>query len=144
MDIATHRSALTLTGVDPPHDGSGRGATGRLGEDLAARHLIADDGLTIVTRNWRLAVGELRGELDIVAVDESQGCVVVCEVKTRRDAERFGGAVAAMSSRQRARIRTLTAAFLREAALPFRRVRLDLIAIDLGRDPMLTHVVDAL
>lgn len=144
MDTTTHCSALDRTEVAAAREGSGHGATGRLGEELAARHLTVDDGLTIVARNWRLSVGELRGELDLVAVDEAAGCVVVCEVKTRRDADRFGGAMMAVSPRKRARIRTLTAAFLREAALPFRHVRLDLLAIDLGRDPRLTHLVDAL
>lgn len=144
MDTTTHHSVLDPTELAAARDAAGHGATGRLGEDLAAHHLTADDGLTIVARNWRLAVGELRGELDIVAVDEAAGCVAVCEVKTRRDAARFGGAVMAVSPRKRARLRTLTAAFLRDASLPFRHVRLDLVAVDLGRDPTLTHLVDAL
>jgi putative endonuclease len=117
---------------------------GPYGEDLAVRHLTVDDGLEVVGRNWRLRTGELRGELDLVAVDHHRGCVVVCEVKTRRDADRFGGALSAVPPRKRARIRALTAAFLREAALPYRRVRLDVVAIDLGRRPVLHHVLDAL
>jgi putative endonuclease len=140
MDTDTHHLAL-----EPSALRAGSGTTlGSLGEDLAARHLVVDDGLTIVARNWRIAVGELRGELDVVAVDEAAGAVVVCEVKTRRDAARFGGAVAALPPRKRARIRSLTAAFLREAALPFPRVRLDLVAIDVGRCPTLTHLEGAL
>jgi putative endonuclease len=118
-------------------------ATGALGEELAARHLAAD-GCDLVARNWRLTAGELRGELDLIAVDPAAGCVVVCEVKARRDAARFGGALAAIPPRKAARIRALTAAFLREARLPFPRVRLDVVAVDLGRDPILTHVVAAL
>jgi putative endonuclease len=117
---------------------------GELGEELAARHLRRDDRLEFVARNWRLAAGELRGELDIVALDPAAGTVVVCEVKTRRDAERFGGALAAVPPRKRAKVRSLTAAFLRDAALPYRRVRLDVVAIDLGRLPVLTHVPAAL
>jgi putative endonuclease len=70
--------------------------------------------------------------------------VVVCEVKTRRDAARFGGALAAVPPRKAAKVRALTAAFLRDARLPYPRVRLDVIAIDLGRDPVLTHVQAAL
>lgn len=116
---------------------------GALGERLAADHLC-DDGLEIVARNWRLAAGELRGELDLVAADRERGCVVVCEVKTRRDAQRFGGALAAISPRKRAQVRALAAAFLREAALACRVVRLDVIAVDLGRAPTLVHVEDAL
>lgn len=144
MDTTTHHRHLDLTrGVSGRAD-AGNAPLGSLGEDLACHHLTVDDRLTIVARNWRLAAGELRGEIDVVGVDEASGCVVVCEVKTRRDAHRFGGALAAVSPKKRSRVRALTAAFLREAALPFHRVRMDVIAIDVGRDPTLTHVMDAL
>jgi putative endonuclease len=139
MDTTTHRSPLDLSGLPDP--GS---AVGRLGEDLAARHLVADDGLEVVARNWRLAAGELRGELDVVALDHARACVVVCEVKTRRDAARFGGALAAVPVRKRAKVRALAGAFLREARLPYGRIRLDVVAVDLGRCPVLHHVEAAL
>jgi putative endonuclease len=138
MDTSTHRRPLHLAdlaeGLSP----------GPLGEDLAARHLVADDGLEVIARNWRLAAGELRGELDLVAVDHAEGLVVVCEVKTRRDADRFGGALAAVSPRKRAKVRALAGAFLRQADLRLGRVRLDVVAVDLGRRPVLHHVLDAL
>jgi putative endonuclease len=141
MDTATvHRCPLT------PAELAAAGttlSTGALGEELAARHL-RDDGCELVARNWRLTAGELRGELDLVAVDPAGGCVVVCEVKARRDAARFGGAMAAIPPRKAAKVRALTAAFLREARLPYPRVRLDVVAVDLGRDPVLTHVAAAL
>lgn len=139
MDVATHHRALAPTVVSTA---LGRGEVGRWGEEVAARHLVDDDGLRVVARNWRLSVGELRGELDLVAVDDV-ATVVVCEVKTRRDAHRFGGAVAAVSPTKRAKVRALAAAFLREAP-PYARVRLDLIAIDLGERPVLTHLEGAL
>ncbi len=134
----THRCPL-----DPARVGAPPVTLGAFGERLAAAHLESD-GCEIVARNWRLSAGELRGELDLVAVDPAAGAVVVCEVKTRRDAARFGGALAAIPPRKAARLRALTAAFLREARLPYPRVRLDVIAVDLGRDPVLTHVVSAL
>ncbi len=145
----THRCTLEpgttrLAGGADARAGRRNASLGALGEDLACRHLVADDGLTIIARNWRLSAGELRGELDLVAVDEALGCVVICEVKTRRDADRFGGALAAVSPRKRAKVRTLAGAFLRDAALPYHRVRLDVIAVDLGRHPTLTHLLDAL
>jgi putative endonuclease len=142
MDTSTHRTELdpaTLRAL--PSASAGVGAAG---EQLAAHHLVAEDGMELLARNWRLSAGELRGELDLIALDPPAGMVVVCEVKTRRDAERFGGAVAAVSPRKRAKIRALTAAFLRDSSLPYRRVRLDLIAIDLGRRPTLTHLEGAL
>ncbi len=144
MDIATHHRQYPLPGAGAGSGSAPHLRTGVLGEDLACRHLVEDDGLTIVARNWRLASGELRGELDVVAADEATGCVVVCEVKARRDAERFGGAVAAVSPRKRAQVRSLTAAYLRETRLPHRQVRLDVVAVDLGRVATLTHLVAAL
>jgi putative endonuclease len=120
------------------------GPPGVLGEDLAAHHLVAEDGCELIARNWRLSAGELRGELDLVVLDPGEGCLVVCEVKTRRDASRFGGALAAVPPRKAAKIRALTAAFLREARLPYPRVRLDVVAVDLGQTPVLHHVVAAL
>lgn len=134
----THRCPLDPARVaDPPSP------LGVFGEQLAADHL-QDEGYEIVARNWRLSAGELRGELDLIAVDPQRAAIVVCEVKTRRDAARFGGALAAIPPRKAARIRALTAAFLRDARLPYPRVRLDVIAVDLGRDPQLTHVMAAL
>ena len=118
--------------------------TGAVGEELAARHLATDDGLSVLARNWRLTAGPLRGELDLVAVDAAAGLVVICEVKTRRDARRFGGAVSAVSPAKRAQVRRLAAAFLRDASLGYPRVRLDLVAIDLGSAPSLTHLQAAL
>jgi len=114
---------------------------GRAGEALAARHLRCEDRLQVIARNWRIVDGSLRGELDLVAVDGPRGSLVVCEVKTRRDAERFGGAVAALDPRKHRRLRALTAAFLRDQPERYRSVRLDLIAIDAGRRPRLTHLV---
>jgi putative endonuclease len=138
MDTSPHHLTLHLPDAVAAAD------LGRLGEEVAARHLVADDGLEIIARNWRLRAGELRGELDLVAVDRRAGCVVVCEVKTRRDAQRFGGALAAVSPRKRGKVRALAGAFLRQTDLRIGRVRLDVIAVDAGRRPMLHHVPDAL
>ena len=59
---------------------SARATLGRLGEDAAARHLVAT-GYTLITRNWRCA----RGELDLVARQGDQ--MVFVEVKTRRGSQ---------------------------------------------------------
>lgn len=124
----------------PPHGCS----LGAFGEELAARHLRDGDGLRLLARNWRLSAGELRGELDLLALDEDAGALVVVEVKTRRDAERFGGALHAVSHRKAAKVRMLTAAFLREAGMAVGQVRLDVVAIDLGSRPVLHHLLGAL
>jgi putative endonuclease len=121
-----------------------RGELGAFGEQLAAEHLRDGDGLQVLARNWRLRAGELRGELDLVALDEGEGVLVVVEVKTRRDAARFGGALYAVSPRKAAKVRALTAAFLRQAGLAVGQVRLDVVAIDLGPRPVLHHLLGAL
>ncbi len=141
MDPTTHSRDLPAALVDAIGTAEPLGVRG---EALAAHHLVADDGLTLVERNWRLASGELRGELDLIAHEPHADVLVVCEVKTRRDAERFGGAVAAVDHRKRARLRALTAAYLRSCGRCYGRVRLDLLAIDLGRAPRLTHLAGAL
>lgn len=137
----TNYHRIDLGVASPPR---GRGELGALGERLAAEHLVEADGLELVARNWRLAAGELRGELDLVAIDRAGGELVVVEVKTRRDAERFGGALAAISPRKAAKVRALTGAFLHQAGLHTRRLRVDVVAIDLGRAPVLHHLLAAL
>lgn len=129
LSLAERRALLTADSL------------GRAGEVLAARHLRVDDRLEVIARNWRVVDGSLRGELDVVAFDRPAGSLVVCEVKTRRDARRFGGAAAAVDPRKHHRLRLLTGAFLREQLACYASVRLDLIAIDLGRSPRLTHLV---
>lgn len=143
MDITTTCSVPLATDRlrDATHSRLG---TGALGEALAAEHLQRVHGLTIVARNWRVSVGELRGELDVVARGQAGGLLVVCEVKARRDAQRFGGARSAISPRKRAQVRRLAAAYLHEVGVSVRQVRLDAIAVDLGREPTLTHFPAAL
>ena len=105
---------------------------GARGEQLAAFHLEEHDGLQVIARNWRVTLDELRGELDVVARDPQDGTVVVCEVKTRRDAARRDGAVGALGPRQQARIRRMVGVLLATGELRARQVRFDLIALDLG------------
>ncbi|MFO7778307.1 MAG: YraN family protein [Nitriliruptoraceae bacterium] len=139
MDTTTaHQVALTPAEREALIAG---GTLGRSGEALAARHLRCGHRLDVIARNWRIVEGSLRGELDLVAIDERSGTLVVCEVKTRRDAERFGGAVAALDARKHRRLRALIGAFLRDQPEHYRSVRLDLIAIDAGQRPRLTHLV---
>ena len=105
------------------------------GELLAAVHLEHDDGLEVVARNWRLTSGELRGEVDLVALDHGLGLVVVVEVKARRG-NAHGGPLVAVTPRKQQRIRSLTAALLPSASLPYRRVRFDVVGLwlpDRGR-----------
>ena len=129
-----------------PHVASRPGTLGlgEVGEALAADHLVQAHHAIVLDRNWRVAAGRVRGELDIVVLEEATATLVVCEVKTRRDAQRFGGAVAAISPGKRAQVRRLTAAYLQQQARHHRHVRLDVIAVDLGPAPTLTHYAGAL
>lgn len=137
MDASRHSVSLLLPPATAP--------LGVRGEALAALHLEEHDGLEVMARNWRLTAGALRGELDLVALDHRGAAVVVCEVKTR-PGERFGGPLAAVTPRKQRRIRRLSAAFLTQAALPYRRVRFDVVAIRLPAGPgraRLTHLPEA-
>lgn len=104
-----------------------RAAVGRYGENVAAAHL-SELGMHVLARNWRC--GRL-GEVDIVAADGD--CLVICEVKTRRD-DAFGGAVAAVTPRKLARLRRLAGAWLAEAsgtgtARHWGSVRIDVVTV---------------
>ena len=125
MDIAPCRTAI------PAVADTGRTALARAGERLAADHLVDAHGLTIVATNLRVALEDLRGELDVVAQDERTGLLVVCEVKSRTRAS-GAGASEALGARQQARIRRMTSVLLAQRRLRARRVRFDLVAVDLG------------
>lgn len=141
MDTTTSTHRLPLTGTERRRLLTAR-SLGAAAEELAARHLARDHQLRVIARNWRIAEGELRGELDVVAIDPRTDTLVVCEVKARRDADRFGGAVGALGHGKLRRLRALTGAFLRLQPERFASVRLDLVAVDAGRHPLLTHVVE--
>ena len=107
----------------------GRAALGRAGERLACVHLVEVHGLVPVATNLRVAVEDLRGELDVVVRDPRSGTLVVCEVKTRTG-NAGGGAREALGPRQQARIRRMTAVLLASGRLQGRRVRFDLVTVD--------------
>jgi putative endonuclease len=94
---------------------------GRYGEQVAVRHLV-EAGLVVLDRNWRCR----QGEIDIVALDG--GCLVVCEVKTRRTLD-FGSPVEAVTARKAARLRRLAACWLAEHDLAVQDVRVDVIGV---------------
>lgn len=122
----------------PPPSPAGIGSHG---ETLACEHL-ANLGLEVVARNWRINEGVVRGELDVIALDHVNCLVVFVEVKTRR-ADGFGGPLAAVDGRKAARLRRLAMAFMASAQLPYREVRFDVVGVRLDTRH-LHHVVDAL
>lgn len=101
---------------------------GRIGEDLAARHL-EDRGYSIVARNWRTSIDDVRGEVDIVAVDGRT--LVFCEVKSRRRTSCDDAFAAVTWSKQR-QLRRLAALYLAAAGGGV-EVRFDVIAVSWPR-----------
>jgi putative endonuclease len=94
---------------------------GRRGEDLAARYL-EQQGLVILSRNWRCR----HGELDVVATDSRR--LVVCEVKTR-SGTRYGVPADAVDGRKAARIRRVARAWLAAHQVRWCEVRFDVLAV---------------
>ena len=107
------------------------GPLGPVGEHLAAAHL-RDDGLAVLETNWAVRAGDVRGELDLIAVDHAGRRLVVVEVKARRTARR-GGPLAAVTASKQQRIRRLTSAWLRAHDAPYGTVRFDVIGLVVPR-----------
>lgn len=116
-----------------------RARIGRIGERIAVRHLEAA-GLDVLTRNWRCAGGEVRGEVDIVAADGST--LVVCEVKTRRRVQ-AGEPLVAVDGRKARQLRRLAGAWLATDGRRWSSVRVDVVAVSWppgGGGPDVVHV----
>lgn len=105
----------------PVTGGGRRGALGRYGEDVAARHLEAA-GLVVVDRNWRCPAGEI----DLVLREGRT--LVVCEVKTRSSVA-WGSPHEAVTPAKLARLRRLAAAWLAAHDVRVDDVRLDLVGV---------------
>lgn len=107
---------------------------GEYGEKLAAEHLV-DDGMVILDRRWRCAIGEV----DIVAVDGD--CLVVCEVKTRRSIV-VGSPVEAVTRPKLLRLRRLAGAWLEAHDGHWPEVRIDVVGVLVPRrgGPEVTHL----
>jgi putative endonuclease len=102
-------------------------ARGNWGERRAAR-FYTGHGFRVVGLAWRSPDSGVRGDLDVVAVRGR--LVVFCEVKARRDAASFGGAVSAVTSRKQDQVRLLAESWLRHHGDDRTEVRFDVIAID--------------
>jgi len=94
---------------------------GRLGEELATLFL-EEQGLVVLSRNWRCP----EGELDIVATDGNR--LVVCEVKTRSSTT-YGKPAEAVDYEKATRIRRLTHRWRAAHNMAYCDTRFDLISI---------------
>ena len=118
-----------------------RPALGRLGEQLAAEHLIRR-GFEIVERNYRTRWGEL----DIVAFDGRT--LAFCEVKTRRMPAGGASPLEAVRPRKQSRVRKMAGSWLIERTERPRaeHLRFDAIGVTLdlaGRLVKLEHLEGA-
>jgi putative endonuclease len=114
---------------------------GRLGEQLAAEHLIRR-GFDVVERNYRTRWGEL----DIVASDGHT--LVFCEVKTRRDSPPGAQPLDAVNMRKRSQVRKMAGQWLvARTDRPFAdRIRFDAIGVTFdsaGTLVRIEHLEDA-
>lgn len=96
-------------------------ALGRMGEDVAARHLESE-GFVVLERNWRCS----EGEVDILARDGDT--LVVCEVKTR-SSTRYGSPFEAITERKLHRLERLGMRWMRERGVRPKRMRVDIVSV---------------
>jgi putative endonuclease len=115
---------------------------GDAGEALIASRL-EEAGWTVLARNVRVG----RDELDLIAIDPGPPTTLVVVEVRRRGRRDFGLAEETVDHRKRARIRRAVGTMLERGALPDGRplpalpVRIDLVAMDIGRDdrPSIRH-----
>jgi putative endonuclease len=107
---------------------SSRQDTGREAEDAALAHLVRA-GLTLVTRNYRVARGPRSrgGEVDLI-LRERDGTLVFVEVRARADV-RHGGAAASIGAAKRASLLFAAQRYIAAFAAP-PPCRFDVVAID--------------
>jgi putative endonuclease len=109
-----------------------RQGLGRLGEDLAARELIAH-GYALVERNARTPAGEI----DLVACDGPWW--VFTEVRCRRGTA-FGRPEDSLTARKRAHMQAAAEEYLAEHGLEDVPWRCDLVAVELTVGGQLVRV----
>ena len=105
-----------------------RSELGRLGEQLAAEHMIRR-GFRIVERNYRTRWGEL----DIVAYDGRT--LAFCEVKTRRLSTPGRDPLESVHTRKRSKVRKMARSWLIERSDRPRADTLRFDAIGVTLDP---------
>ena len=94
--------------------------SGAQAEQAAYEFLLAQ-GLTLVARNFSCAYGEL----DLIMLDKQM--LVIVEVRFRKS-EAFGGAIASITAKKRAKIIATTQFYLQQTGLK-NAVRFDVVAI---------------
>jgi putative endonuclease len=96
-------------------------ALGAYGERVAARHLV-DEGLVVLDRNWRCALGEI----DLVLRDGDE--LVFCEVKTRSGTA-YGHPLEAVDGVKTERLVHLASRWMEAHGVAVAQVRFDVVAV---------------
>lgn len=112
-----------------------RSSLGKFGEEIAFKYLL-NKGLTPKQRNFRAG----RYEIDLI-MEDSCGCIVFIEVKTRRS-EKYGMGREAVGWRKQANIIAAAESYIYENDLYERKVRFDVVEVDL-KNNKITHIADA-
>ncbi len=100
---------------------------GHMAEDAAASW-YAENGYTVLARNWRC----VQGEIDILCTRRNPpGCItlVVCEVKAR-SSNSHGHPLEAVTPAKQRRLRRLAAIYLGSQRVFYDHVRFDVAAAD--------------
>jgi putative endonuclease len=111
--------------------------SGRIGEDMAHRH-IRRRGCTVVARNYRTSSGS--GEIDLVAWQGDT--LVFIEVKTRRTAE-FGEPERAVDQEKQQRLHRAARDYARRANVAWEKTRFDIVSVVLGPPARIDWIPDA-
>jgi len=110
---------------------SARAVLGAVGEEAAAERYRAR-GFDVLACNWRCPAGEI----DVIAT--RRDLLVICEVKTRREAGSgaFGGGYEAVTARKQRKLRQLAELYLRatDADAHGRAVRFDVASVTVSAD----------
>jgi len=93
------------------------------GEELAAK-ILTDKGYNIIERNYRYG----HGEIDIIAIDQKNGCTIFVEVKARQNLE-FGEPEYAITKNKQKQIRRIAELYLFEKEIKEVDCRFDVFAI---------------
>lgn len=112
---------------------------GKISEEAGAQYL-ANQGYSIIQRNWRCR----SGELDIIA--EKHQTVVITEVRSRSQyGYRYGSALEAIPPHKIKQVRNTALIYLQHNNLLNRPIRFDVLAVTMHNNEVITieHIKNA-
>jgi len=113
-------------------------ALGARGEDLAHRFLQRS-GIVVVARNFRMASGA--GEIDLIGWERDT--LVFIEVKSRQTDD-YGAPDRAIGQEKQSSLVRAARDYARHAAVPWEKVRFDVVTVVFSKPPAIRHFRDAI